>query len=197
MYYKGRKIQRPTTFSDDFHGYGTEIRSELARRLPKKKGQKVLDVGTGLGSTAGFLTNHLTKGSKIWTIDPSEEMLKDARKRLAEEGTGPIPIEFVQAKASKLDFKDNFFDTIVSVMVLHHVENLRNVLKELVRVLKKGGRLLLVDYAPEAGKYLVFVREHLESDFYDPESAEKIIRQLRLQAKVRRIRLWYLVDARK
>lgn len=197
MYYKGRKIERPTTFSLDFHGYGEGIRSEIGASLSRKKRQKVLDVGTGFGSTASFLTTRLPKGSKIWTVDPSKEMLKEVRKKLAEDGTGPIPIEFMQADASKLDFEDDFFDVIVSVMVLHHLENLGKVLKELSRVLKRGGRLLLADYVPDAGRYLVFEKRHAVSDFYPPEKVAKIIRKLGLRVKIRRARLWYLIDAKK
>ena len=66
---------------------------------------------------------------------------------------------------------------VVSVMVLHHVEDLEAVLKELLRVLKKGGRLLLVDYAPKAGKELEFQKRHHESDFFEPKEVVNVIQQ--------------------
>ncbi len=197
MYYKGTKIAQTMTLNSDFHGYGERIRTEIAIRLPKKGAQKVLDVGTGFGTTLGFLTNHLPKGSKIWTVDPSEEALKEVRKKLTEEGAGPVPIEFVHADASDLDFDDGFFDEVVSVMVLHHVEDLGDLLRELIRVLKTGGRLLITDYLPEAPKYLDFRTRHVASDFYQPERVSKVARQLGLKVKTKRFKLWYLVDAKK
>lgn len=197
MYYKGTKIQRPVTPNSDFHGYGERIRTEISTRLPKKGAQRVLDVGTGLGSTVSFLAGHLPKGSKIWTVDPSEEALEEVRKRLAVIGVGPVPIEFINADASNLDFEDGFFDVIVSVMVLHHVEDLVNLLSELARVLKKSGRLLLADYAPQAPKYLEFRTRHIASDFYEPERISKVARQFGLKVRTKSIKLWYLVDARK
>ena len=197
MYYKGTKIARPMTLNSDFHGYGERIRTEIATRLPKKGARKVLDVGTGIGTTLGFLTNHLPQGSKIWTVDPSEEVLEDVRKKLAEEGAGSIPVEFVHADASSLDFEDGFFDEIISVMVLHHVEDLGDLLVELARVLKNGGRLLITDYLPEAPKYLDFRTRHVASDFYQPERVSKAVRQAGLKVRTKRFKLWYLVDAKK
>ena len=48
------------------------------------------------------------------------------KTKLAQEGLDSrIPIEFIQAEAAKLEFENDFFDLVVSVMVLHHVEILR------------------------------------------------------------------------
>ena len=70
------------TPNSDFHGYGGKIRKELAVHIPKNRNVKVLDVGTGFGSTTGFLAKHLSKGSKVWTIDPSKEILDNVKTKL-------------------------------------------------------------------------------------------------------------------
>ena len=128
-----------------------------------------------------------------------KRILDGARAKLAQEGLDSrIPIEFVQASAAKLDFENNFFDVIVSVMVLHHVENLAATVNELVRVLKKGGRLILVDYAPQAGKDLVFHTRHLVSDFFEPAKVVTQIRQTGVsKVNLKQVNLWYLVDTTK
>ena len=158
-----------------------------------------MDVGTGFGSAASFLAKHLTKGSKVWTIDPSKEILDNVKTKLAQEGLDSrITIEFVQADAAKLDFENGFFDVILSIMVLHHIKDLDKVLNELLRVLKKGGRLLLVDYAPKAGTELEFLKRHHESDFFEPKEVMRLIQQVGVsKAKLKNVKLWYLVDATK
>ncbi|MGA2874919.1 MAG: class I SAM-dependent methyltransferase [Nitrososphaerales archaeon] len=199
MYYKGKKVDGPLAPGNDFHSYGNRIRAELSTRVPKNRKIKVLDVGTGFGSAATFLAKHLAKGSKVWTVDPSKEILDNAREKLSQEGVlSRISIEFVQADAAKLEFENDFFDTIVSIMVLHHIENLGAVVGELVRVLKKGGRLLLVDYAPKAGKKLEFLKRHHESDFFEPIEVMELIKQAGVsKAKLSIVKLWYLADATK
>ena len=199
MYYKGEKVEGPIQPGTDFHGYGEKIRTDLVKLIPRKQNSKVLDVGTGFGSTAIFLAKNLPEGSKIWTIDPSGDILEDVKKKFSQEGLdSQIPIQFVQASAAKLEFQNDFFDAVISVMVLHHVENLRAALKELVRVLSRGGRLLIVDYLPRAGKDLEFQRRHLASDFFEPEGVAKIIQEVGgSNVKIERAEMWYLVNATK
>ncbi|MHB2036376.1 MAG: class I SAM-dependent methyltransferase [Nitrososphaerales archaeon] len=199
MYYKGEKVEGPITPSTDFHGFGNQIRTDLVRLIPRKENSKVLDVGTGFGSNTIFLAKNLPKGSKIWTIDPSGEVLENVKKKFVQENPdSQIPIQFVQASAAKLDFQNDFFDAIISVMVLHHVEDLRVALKELLRVLSRGGRLLIVDYLPRAGKDLEFQRRHLASDFFESEDVAKIIQEVGgSNVNIDRAEMWYLVNATK
>lgn len=199
MYYKGKKVEPHTGPSSDFHGYGPKIRAEFRKRIPKKKEMKILDVGTGFGSVVSFLAKTLPKTSKVWTIDPSEEILANARKKLADEKLDSrIQIEFVKADASKLSYDDNYFDAVVSAMVLHHLENLDAVLKEVVRVAKVGGRILLADYVPKAGSALEFQKRHLESDFFEPDHVAKAIKGLGVaKITMKKAKYWYLADVKK
>jgi ubiquinone/menaquinone biosynthesis C-methylase UbiE len=199
LYYKGKKVEPHTGPSSDFHGYGPKIRAELKKRIPKKKELKVLDVGTGFGTIVSFLAKNLPKSARVWTVDPSDEILANVRKKLSEEGLDSrIPIDFVQADASKLGFEDNYFDVIVSAMVLHHLEDLKAVIKELVRVSNKGGKILLADYAPRAGRDLEFQKRHMESDFFEPDHVAKTIKNLGVsKVALKKVKLWYLVDITK
>jgi len=178
----------------DLHGYGGEIRKELGKRVPKGKRLKVLDVGTGFGINVAFLARRLSKGSEIWTVDPSEEVLKNVKSAL---GDGGAPVNFVEATADDLDFADGFFDLVVSVMVLHHLEKLRPALREMSRVLKPGGAIVIVDYKPEASHELEFATRHEEKDFSSPELVAKAMGRLGMKARAFDFGLWYLVDAKK
>ncbi len=194
MYYKGEKVEATGSPNTDFHGYGKAIRKELRKMIPSRKRIRVLDVGTGMGQNTAFLLRQLSGDSEIWTVDPSEEILVNAKASLGRKAS---KIRFVQASADKLGFADGFFDAVVSVMVMHHVEDALAVLKELARVLKTGGRLLIVDYEPEASQELEFQTRHKEKDFFEPEIIRTAAKKLGLHVKVEEFGLWYIVDARK
>src|ERR1039457_7535868 len=104
----------------DLHGYGEEIRKQIGSRIPRDKKLKVLDVGTGFGINVAFLARWLAKGSAIWTVDPSKEVLTEVKAALDVENAHMV--RFVVATADDLEFEDGFFDVVVSVMVLHHIE---------------------------------------------------------------------------
>lgn len=197
MYYKGEKIEHPHQPQNtlDFHGYGTEIRKEIEKRIPKGK-VKALDVGTGFGSNVKFLSEHLSKDSKIWSIDSSEEMLESVKSEMHKQKLDRN-IEFLVADASHLKFENGFFDLIVSVMVLHHIENLDSALSEMARVLRKGGTMLVADYLPSAGKQLEFQARHREEDFFDPKEVAEILGESGISCKVTGKEHWYMIVAKK
>jgi len=179
----------------DLHGYGGAIRKELGKRIPRNKRLRVLDVGTGFGINVAFLSRRLQKGSEIWTVDPSKEVLADVKANLGGEGSSRV--NFVEASADDLDFGEGFFDVVVSVMVLHHIEKLQPALKEMARVLKPGGRLIIIDYKPEASHELEFRTRHDESDFFKPEAVARAVGRLGFHGRPNDFGLWYLVEAKK
>lgn len=96
-----------------------------------------LEVGSGYGRLVKIYHPFC---SQITLLDPSVRNLKDARTYL--EKISPRP-KFVQGKAEKLPFKNNSFGCIVMVRVLHHLPDPSLSLKEISRVLKPGGSLIL------------------------------------------------------
>ncbi len=179
----------------DLHGYGEEIRREIGSRIPRDKKLKVLDVGTGFGINVAFLARWLSKGSAVWTVDPSKEVLTDVEASLDEESARLV--RFAVATADDLDFPDGFFDRVVSVMVLHHIEKLQPALKEMVRVLKPGGTLVVVDYKPEASHELEFRTRHEEADFFGAGAVVEGMGRAGVAARASDHGMWYLVEAKK
>ena len=194
MFYKGGKMVAASP-NTDLHGYGEAIRKELGKRIPRDKKLKVLDVGTGFGINVAFLAKRLSKGSEIWTVDPSDEVLVNVRADLAAELAARV--NFVEATADDMDFDDGFFDLVVSVMVLHHIEKLRPALTEMARVLKPGGSIVIVDYKPEASHELEFKTRHETADFFKPQAVSETIRELGLSPIATDFGVWYLVEARR
>jgi ubiquinone/menaquinone biosynthesis C-methylase UbiE len=193
MFYKGEKLKGFMGSHSDLQGLGPHVRKELASRLPHDD-VKVLDVGTGSAGNAEFLARSLSKRSRIWTLDPSREVLAEGRKTLAAKGLSSR-IEFVQASASETGLKGEFFEYVISVMTLHHIEDLRPAIGEMMRVLKTHGKILLVDYKPEAVDKLHFAIRHTKPDFFTSSLVTGILRDEGARVLTRDFDLWYLVEA--
>ncbi|HEX4414907.1 MAG TPA: class I SAM-dependent methyltransferase [Lacipirellulaceae bacterium] len=118
---------------------------QLGRRLIRSRkfdirGMKsILDVGSGAGQIAGHLLEFSDRDAQITCTDLSAQMLRRARMRL--KSTRPA---FVTADVTSLPFADGSFDGITCGYVLEHVPEPAQGLSELSRVLRKGGRMLLL-----------------------------------------------------
>lgn len=103
-------------------------------------GQRVLDVGCGTGRLALALVE---RGARVWGVDPSEEMLAEARANAA----GKVALK--RASAEALPFKAGWFDRAVFRLVIHLVDRPR-AFAEGARVLGPRGRIVLATFAPES-----------------------------------------------
>jgi SAM-dependent methyltransferase len=103
-------------------------------------GQRVLDVGCGTGRLAAALAE---RGARVWGVDPSEEMLRQARSNAAGKAA------FKLARAEALPFKDDWFDRAVLRLVVHLVDR-QQAFREIARVLGPGGRVVMATFAPSS-----------------------------------------------
>lgn len=120
---------------------------ELARLRP---GESALDVGCGTGTLAILAKAAVGGSGAVCGVDPSVEMLARARSKAARAG---VEVRFENAAAQALPFPDSSFDLALSTMMLHHLGRAarRELAAELQRVVRPGGRALIVDFAiPEA-----------------------------------------------
>ncbi len=128
-------------------------RAVLVRKIPDDD-LSILDVccGTGRDSLALAKSNNTITG-----IDLSPHMLARARKKARMKGL--TNTSFHQMNATEVGFQDQEFDVIVSSFALHEMdyEPMITALKEMHRVLKKGGRIYLVDYGREDHPVLQWV----------------------------------------
>jgi ubiquinone/menaquinone biosynthesis C-methylase UbiE len=106
----------------------------ILKELGVLNGKKILDIGCGLGESSVYFAK---KGAIVTATDISEEMLKFA-ERLANKHQ--VHIMTRKSNAEYLDFPDNSFDFVYAANLLHHVD-INTTLKEIHRVLNKGGVL--------------------------------------------------------
>ena len=118
-------------------GSGPWYRRRVLRRAGLRPGMRLLDVATGTGLVARGAVRILGDPGRVIGIDPSRGMLREARKALAS----PL----VQGRAEALPFRDDLFDMLSMGFALRHVPDLDAAFREYRRVLKPGGRLLLLE----------------------------------------------------
>jgi ubiquinone/menaquinone biosynthesis C-methylase UbiE len=104
----------------------------------------VLEIGTGQGLGAVYLAGKL-KDSRFIAIDYEKDMVEAAVCNVRKQGLSDR-IKVCQGNAVALDFPGESFDAVVSIIMLHHVAGYEIAIAEAVRVLKKGGLFLIVDF---------------------------------------------------
>lgn len=119
-----------------------KLKQQTYEEMGARSGAKLLDVGCGTGDDVRALAGIVGPDGWVVGVDNSEQMVAEARKRT--EGLD-LPIEFQVGNAAHLDFPDNTFDACRAERVLLHVEDPREVLSEMVRVTKPGGRIVTMD----------------------------------------------------
>ncbi len=120
-------------------GFFSEVVREKAYKVAGiRSGELAVDVGAG----TGFLTEGLLKsGLKVIAVDQSEAMLDEMKKKFEVFQA----VEYRTGESENLPIEDKTVDYVFSNMYLHHVKSPLNAIKEMVRVLKPGGKLIITD----------------------------------------------------
>lgn len=108
-------------------------------------GDQVLDIAGGTGDLTIKYRKKVGPSGKVILSDINNSMLYEGRKNLLNHGV--IDVDFVQANAESLPFKDNTFDCVSIAFGLRNVTDKDAALKQMCRVLKKGGTLLILEFS--------------------------------------------------
>lgn len=115
----------------------------------------VLEIGIGTGRNLPYYP----EGARLTGVDLSQEMLSIARGRAEELGR---EIDLLVADAQRLDCPDESFDTVVSTLFFCTVPDERSAISEARRVLRPGGKLLLLDHVRSPVRPVRWVQQLLE-----------------------------------
>jgi len=111
-----------------------------------KMGMKALDVAGGTGDIAALLREQVGESGLVVMTDINPSMLKEGRSRLLDKGKLKN-IQVVQCDAEQLPFDDDHFDCVTIAFGLRNVTVKENALKSMFRVLKPGGKLLILEFS--------------------------------------------------
>ncbi|MEV7796654.1 ubiquinone/menaquinone biosynthesis methyltransferase [Streptomyces sp. NPDC087512] len=118
---------------------------EVAERVAPPANGQVLDLATGTGAIA-LKAAGMYPAVTVTGADFSEEML-----RRAETKPGADSVRWLQADATRLPFEDESFDGITEGYLLRNIDDLDQSLREQYRVLKPGGRIVILETCPPSG----------------------------------------------
>ncbi|WP_456787641.1 class I SAM-dependent methyltransferase [Cellulomonas sp. P5_C5] len=107
---------------------------------------RTLEVGVGTGATLPYYADRATD---LTLADVSPAMLRAASARAKAVG---VPVRLVEADSAHLDLPDGSFDTVISTFAMCCVADELAVLRELARVLRPGGRLLMADHVESSAR---------------------------------------------
>ena len=142
-----------------YHGYAgmydrvfgrvfQESRVSVIRRLAVAPGEHVLEVGVGTGLCLPLYPRHCT----IAAVDLSDAMLDQARARVRADALDHVAL--MRMDAACMAFADDAFDLVVAAYVVTAVPDYRRVMREMVRVCRPGGRLLLLNHFTHDSKLI-------------------------------------------
>lgn len=114
------------------------------RQAALRPGMKVLDIAGGTGDLSRAFLRRVGESGEVWLTDINGAMLARGRDRLLDEGLAP-PV--AQCDAEVLPFPDRYFDRVTVAFGLRNMTHKEAALREMHRVLKPGGRLLVLEFS--------------------------------------------------
>ena len=114
-------------------------REDTLRRISIQTGERILDIGSGPGFLAAQLSDQTGPNGEVIGVDISEQMVERARLRIKHDW-----LSYRCADAIALPFEDDYFDVVVSTQVAEYVPDVDKFCSEVFRVLKPGGRALVL-----------------------------------------------------
>jgi len=109
-----------------------------------REGSRVLDIAGGTGDLSKRYLKKIGERGELWLTDINGEMLTVGRDRLIDDGFMP---PLCQCDAESLPYPDNYFDCVTVAFGLRNMTHKDKALEEMHRVLKRGGRLIVLEFS--------------------------------------------------
>ncbi|MBL7739526.1 MAG: bifunctional demethylmenaquinone methyltransferase/2-methoxy-6-polyprenyl-1,4-benzoquinol methylase UbiE [Chitinophagaceae bacterium] len=120
-------------------------RRKAIQTLKKNQPKTILDIATGTADMA-IMACKLLNPDKVFGIDISAQMLEEGRKKVEKEGLAG-KIELQHGDSETINFAENTFDAVMAAFGVRNFENLEKGLSEMLRVLKPGGQLVILEFS--------------------------------------------------
>jgi len=117
---------------------------EVLLKFGLTKADTFADIGCGIGYFSIPAAQIVDEAGKVYALDISQEMLEEAKKSAALKGL--TNIEFIKSEEYHLALPDNSISFCFSCNVLHEIEDLKRFIKELVRLVKENGKLVIIEW---------------------------------------------------
>jgi len=166
-------------------GYDSPAAIEFVLAQAMPLGGAVLEVGTGKGRFLVRLARHV---AAVTTVDIAAEEQHCARLNARYAGVEE-KIQFVLQDAGRLPWPEATFDAAVSMNAMHHITHFEQVLEEMLRAVKPGGKVVLADFSPRG--FQIIAREHRAEGRTHPRERHdfrELQRRLRERGLVTRLR---------
>lgn len=109
-----------------------------------KEGSRVLDIAGGTADLSKLFIDHIGESGEIWLTDINNSMLSLGRDEILDNGTNAL---VAQCDAEKLPFPENYFDCVSVAFGLRNMTHKDVALKEMLRVLRPGGRVIVLEFS--------------------------------------------------
>lgn len=149
----------------------------------RHRGDRVLEIGAGMGTD---LAQFARNGAVCTDLDLSAGHLAHAQRNFALRG---LQARFVHGDGEDLPFDDGEFDVVYSNGVIHHTPNTVRAIQEIHRVLRPGGRIIIMVYAENSWNYwrqIVYERGLRQNEFADWSAGEIMSRSVEINSKGQR-----------
>lgn len=143
LVYRSFAVQATGFDSNDYHLSSQSYLDHITRRVAPRQNDDVLEVAAGTcicGRALAPMVNHVT------CLDATDAMLEEGRREAQRSGLRNLTL--MRGNAEELPFLDGSFDLVICRLAFHHLLNPATAFHEMARVVKKGGRVVLIDMAP-------------------------------------------------
>ncbi len=128
-------------------------RGHLVSFIENERDLCVLDIATGTGDVLLTIFDKCKNATEGIGLDPAEKMLEIAKKKTEEQGLSD-KIKYICGNALDLPFEDNSFDVVTIAFGIRNVTDVDRALKEMVRVLRPGGKVLILEFSLPSNSFL-------------------------------------------
>lgn len=176
-----------------------DSRERAIRSLRTQPGQRILEVGVG----TGLVLPLYPRNCQIVGIDLSEAMLEKARLRVQELGLTNVELHAMDA--GRMRFPDSSFDVVVAAYVVTAVPEYKQVIREMIRVCKPEGRIVMLNHLTSSNPLLAAIERAISPlcthiGFRTDLSLKHVLEghplKVERHEKVRPLRMWHLLECR-